>query len=67
MSQTKSKWITQKEASEIAGKSLSAIHQLVKNERLASKEIFGKRLVSRSDVLNFKPKKTGRPPKGKNQ
>lgn len=56
-------WITQKEAAELSGKSLNAIHQLTTKGRLRIKEIYGKRLVNRQDVLNFKPMKAGRPRK----
>lgn len=56
-------WITQKEAAELSGKTLKAIHQLATKGRLRIKEMFGKRLVNREDVLNFEPKKAGRPRK----
>lgn len=59
-------WITQKEASEIAGKTLKAIHQLAKKGRLRTKAIYGKTLVLRDDVLNYKPQKAGRPRKVSN-
>ncbi len=58
-----SQWITQKEASELSGKTLKAIHQLATKGRLKIKEMYGKRLVYREDVLNYKPKKAGRPRK----
>lgn len=57
------KWITQKEASEISGKTLNAIHQLTRNNRFRIKEVFGKKLVHFDDVKNFEPIKCGRPPK----
>ena len=63
MSEKLSKWITQKEASEIMNKSLQSVYQFVKYKRLRSKKLFGKRLVSQQDVLNYKPKKIGRPRK----
>lgn len=56
-------WITQKEAARLSGKTLKAIHQLTRLGRLKTKEMFGKRLVNCEDVLNFKPKKAGRPAK----
>lgn len=58
-----SQWITQKEAAELSGKSLKAVHQLTTKGRLRIKEIYGKRLVNRQDVLDFKPMKAGRPRK----
>lgn len=57
--------ITQAEAAEISGRSLAAINDLVRRGRLSSVEQFGKKLVSRSEVLNFKPSKGGRPSKKK--
>lgn len=53
-------WITQKEASEISGKTLKSINELVRNKRLKVNQIYGKRLVSKDEILNFKPKKAGR-------
>ena len=58
-----SQWITQKEASEISGKTLKAVHELTKKGRLRIKEMYGKRLVHRQDVLSYEPKKAGRPRK----
>ena len=63
--ETTLEWITQKEAAEIAGKSLNAVHQLTRAGRLRTKELYGKKLVCREDVLNFEPKKAGRPGKSK--
>lgn len=60
------KWITQKQASEISGKTLNAIHQLTRNGRFRVKELFGKKLVHSEDVKNFKPIKIGRPTKHQN-
>ena len=57
----KTEWITQKEAARLSGKTLKAIHQLTRLGRLKTKEMFGKRLVKREEVLTFKPKKAGRP------
>ena len=54
-------WITQTEAAKLSGRSLNAIHQLTTKGRLRIKEIYGKRLVKRQDVLDFKPKQVGRP------
>lgn len=58
-----SDWITQKEASELMGKSLASVCQLVRNKRVRSMEVYGKRLVYQQDVLNFKSIKSGRPRK----
>lgn len=63
MSRTNLQWITQKEASEISGKNIQAIHKLTKKGLLRIKEVYGKRLVNRDDILNYKPKKVGRPRK----
>ena len=63
MSEPLHQWITQKEASELMGKSLNSIHQLVRNNRLRTKKIFGKRLVHLNDVMNFTAIKSGRPKK----
>ncbi len=56
-------WITQKEAAELTGKTIKAIHQLTRIGRLKTKEMYGRTLVFRNEVLNFKPKKAGRPRK----
>jgi hypothetical protein len=58
-----SQWITQKEASELTGKSLQSICQLVRLKRVRSEKIYGKRLVHCRDILNYKPIKSGRPKK----
>lgn len=58
-----SHWITQKEASELSGRTLKAVHELTKKGRLRTKEMYGRRLVRREDVLNYEPKKAGRPKK----
>ncbi len=51
--------ITQTEAAELRGVSLASISELVKRGRLRSKEVFGKRLVYRSEVLAFEKEKPG--------
>ena len=63
MNDGNSKWITQKEASELSGKTLGAIHQLTRTGRLKIKERYGRKLVSYDEVVNFKPIRSGRPPK----
>lgn len=54
--------ITQSEAADLSGRSVSAINELVRRGRLRSVEKFGKRLVYRSEVEAFEPSKGGRPP-----
>ncbi|MET0753945.1 MAG: hypothetical protein ABWZ66_11250 [Pyrinomonadaceae bacterium] len=56
-----SKYITQKEAAELTGKSLKAIHELTNKGRWRTKTEYGKRVVNYDDVLNYKPRKSGRP------
>jgi DNA-directed RNA polymerase specialized sigma24 family protein len=51
--------ITQSEAAELSGRSLESINNLVRRGRLRSKEIFGKKLVYRSEVLAFEKEKPG--------
>jgi hypothetical protein len=47
--------ITQSEAAELRQMSVAAINMLVIRRRIRSKEIYGKRLVYKSDVLSYKP------------
>jgi len=51
--------ITQAEAAKLRGVRGSSINGLVKRGRLLSVELFGKRLVYRSQVLTFERMKTG--------
>jgi excisionase family DNA binding protein len=51
--------ITQTEAAKLRGISLPSINELVRRGRLRSKEVFGKNLVYRSEVLAFKKEKPG--------
>lgn len=58
-------WVTQSEAAEKTGKSLAAINNLVRRGRIASKEIYGKKLVSLSEIQNYdvnpgRPKNTSK-------
>ena len=55
--------ITQAEAAQLTGRSVPAVNELVRRGRLRSFEMYGKRLVSRTEVLAFEPNKGGRPPK----
>jgi excisionase family DNA binding protein len=58
--------ITQKEAANIRGVTVSAITDLVKRGRIRSEERYGKVLVYRSEVENFKEIRAGWP-KGKSR
>ena len=57
-------WVTQSEAAEKTGKSLAAINNLVRRKRITSKEIYGRTLVSLSEVQKYDVT-PGRPPKPK--
>lgn len=52
--------ITQSEAAEMMGKSLSAVNELVRRGRLPSVEKYGRRLLYRSDVESFEHEPRGR-------
>jgi predicted DNA-binding protein YlxM (UPF0122 family) len=56
--------ITQAEAAEMRGVSRAAITDLVKRGRLRTVEMFGKKLVYRSEITNFEKEHKGWP-KGK--
>ncbi len=58
--------ITQVEAAQIRSVSRAAITDLVKRGRLRTVELFGKKLVLRSEVENFEPERKGWP-KGKSR
>jgi hypothetical protein len=51
--------ITQVEAARLRGVSLASINELIRRGRLRSKEVFGKKLVYRTEVLTFKKEKPG--------
>ena len=53
--------ITQAEAARLRGVTPVAIVDLIRRGRLRTVEIAGRRLVRRSEVLNFKEKSAGRP------
>lgn len=60
--------ITLDEAAELRGyKDTSAIIQLIRRGRITRYEMYGKPLVSRSEVLKYEPSKGGRPPKPKDE
>ena len=56
--------ITQTEAAALRGVSRAAIRTLIQRGRLNAIEIFGRKMVYRSDVLAFEPLKPGRKPSG---
>lgn len=56
--------ITQSEAAKLRGVSLPAINELISRGRLHSREMFGRTLVYRSEVMNFERLPPGWP-KGK--
>lgn len=47
--------ITQSEAAELRGLSVSAIGQWVRRGRVRSFELYGRRLVSRAEVMAYDP------------
>jgi hypothetical protein len=51
--------VTQAEAAVIRGVSLASINELVRRGRFTPVEMFGRKLLRRSDVLAFTPLKTG--------
>lgn len=64
---TPSDLITQAEAAVLSGRTIPAINELVRRGRIRSFEMYGKRLVSKAEVLAFEPDKGGRPPKAKDE
>lgn len=58
--------ITLAEAARLRGVTRQAIGKLVKNEKLKLVEIGGQPFLSRKEVADFKPGKSGRPKKGEN-
>jgi len=55
------KWISQAEAAKLRGVSRQAINELVRKDRFETLEIGGRKLVRREEVVNYEPKKGGRP------
>ena len=55
-------FVTQAEAAEIRGVSLASINELVRRGRLTPIEMFGRKLLLRSDVVSFEAMKTGPKP-----
>ena len=56
-------WITQLEAAELRNVGLQVINNWARRGHVRTKEKYGKVLVSRSDVLAYKPSKPGPKPK----
>lgn len=59
----KNDWISQAEAARIRRVSRQAISRLIKRGRLNTTTVAGYVLVSRKDVVEFKPRMAGRPRK----
>ena len=56
-----SDWISQAEAAQLRGVSRQAISKLIRQGRLKTFEVGGHVLVSRSEILGFRPQTAGRP------
>lgn len=56
-----SDWITQNDAAELRGVSVQVINNWVRRGHIKTTELYGKTLVSKSDVLSYEPSKGGRP------
>lgn len=54
-------WISQAEAAELRGVSRQAINELVQKDRFETLEVAGRKLVRRQDVVDYEPKRGGRP------
>ena len=57
------KWVSQAEAARIRDVTPQAIGRLIKKGRFRTLSIGGRVLLDRRDVEQYKPKRTGRPPK----
>lgn len=53
-------WITQTQAAELRGMTLKAINALVLRGRIRSRNVYGKTLVHRGDVMSYEPKTKNR-------
>jgi predicted site-specific integrase-resolvase len=58
-----SELISQREAAQIRGVSIQAIHELIKRGRFNTVEISGRQYLLRKEVEAFVPRRTGRPRK----
>ncbi len=59
--------LTMSEAAQVRGVTYEAIRSLVRRGKLRSAHKYGRLLVYRSEVLNFKKEKPGRKTDGKSQ
>lgn len=58
-------WVTQGDAADKRGVHVNVVNNWLARGRLKhAKAMYGKRLVSLSEVLNYEPSKGGRPKKG---
>lgn len=55
------------QAAELRGVTMQSIQDLIKRGRLEAVEVAGRRLLRRSDVINFKPEVGGRGRKAKSR
>jgi hypothetical protein len=58
-----SELVSQREAAEMRGVSIQAIHELIKRGRFNTVEISGRQYLLRKEVEAFVPRRTGRPRK----
>lgn len=56
--------ITLPEAAALRGVGVSAVSRLISRGRIQSYEMFGRKLVSKSELKAYRPAKGGRPKKG---
>lgn len=56
MTKAKDELITQSQAAALKGMTLAAVNELVRRGRWRSENVYGKRLVYRSEVEAFEPK-----------
>jgi hypothetical protein len=60
-------WITQLEAAGLRDVTIQVVNNWIRRGRVRTKEVYGKVLVSRSDVLSYTPLKPGPIPKAKGE
>ena len=58
-----SELVSQREAAQMRGVSIQAIHELIKRGRFNTVEISGRQYLLRKEVEAFVPRRTGRPRK----
>lgn len=61
MSTNFDEWMSQADAARLRGVSRQAIGRLIKRGRVRTMTVGGYVLVSRNDVVNFRPERAGRP------